>query len=35
MVLPIYKGKGDPMGVWILQRDHVVGTCYESGRKDF
>ena len=24
-----------PYGVWILQRDQVVGTCYESGRKDF
>ena len=22
-------------GVWILQRDQIVGTCYESGRKDF
>ena len=31
VVLPIYKGKG----VWILQRDQIVGTCYESGRKDF
>ena len=31
VVLPIYKGKGDP----ILQRDKIVGTCYESGRKDF
>jgi len=27
VVLPIYKGKGDP--VWILQRDQIVGTCYE------
>ena len=24
-----------PYGVWILQRDQIVGTCYESGRKDF
>jgi len=32
VVLPIYKGKG---GVWILQRDEIVGTCYESRRKDF
>ena len=31
VVLPIYKGKG----VWIVQRDQIVGTCYESGRKDF
>ena len=21
--------------MWILQRDQIVGTCYESGRKDF
>jgi len=31
VVLPIYKGKG----VWILQRDQIVGTCYESRRIDF
>ena len=24
-----------PYGVWILQRDQIVGTCYESRRKDF
>ena len=24
-----------PYGVWIVQRDHIVGTCYESRRKDF
>jgi len=35
VVLPIYKGKGYPMEVWILQRDQIVGTCYDSGRKDF
>jgi len=28
VVLPIYKGKGDPM-------DQIVRTYYESGRKDF
>ena len=33
VVLPIYKGKD--YGVWILQRDQIVGTRYESGRKDF
>ena len=24
-----------PYGVWILQRDQIVGTCYENGRKAF
>jgi len=35
VVLPIYKRQRRPYGVWILQRDQIVGTCYESGRKDF
>jgi len=35
VVLPIYKGKRRPYGVWIVQRDHIVGTYYESCRKDF
>ena len=26
---------GTALGVWILQRDQIVGTCYESGIKDF
>ena len=30
VVLPIYKGKGDPMECGSYR-----GTCYESGRKDF
>ena len=30
VVLPIYKGKGDPMEC----RSLTVGTCYESGGKD-
>ena len=34
VVLPMYKGKGSPME-WILHRDQIVGTCYESCRKDF
>jgi len=24
-----------PYGLWIVYRDQIVGTCYESGRKDF
>ena len=24
-----------PYGVWIVLRDQIAGTCYESGRKDF
>ena len=35
VVLPIYKGLRRPYGVWISQRDQIVGTCYESRRKDF
>ena len=34
VVLPVDKGKGDPME-WIFHRDQIVGTCYESRRKDF
>ena len=37
VVLPIYKGKGDSMecGLWFLQRNSIVGTCYESGERIF
>ena len=35
VVLPIYKGKGDPMECGSYRGDQIVGTCYESGRKDF
>jgi len=32
MVLPIYKGKGDPMEYGSCnQRDKVAGACHESG----
>jgi len=34
VVLPIYKGKGDPMECGS-QTDQIAGTCYESCRKDF
>jgi len=35
VILPIYKGKGDPMECGSYRRDQIVGTCYESRRKDF
>ena len=29
-----FRRKRGSNGVWILQRDEIVGTCYESGGKD-
>jgi len=32
ILILVFKGKGDPSGMWILQSDKVTGTCNESDR---
>jgi len=34
VVLPIYKGKGEPTECGSYRRFKIVGSCYESGVKD-
>ena len=34
MILPIYKGKGNPIECGFYRGIFIVGICYESGGKD-